>query len=120
MTYILIPTNKIIKKLGFEPNGDVQTFFTNTCYRYMDKYTPFDEGNLSSIVTIEPASITYEVPYASYQYFGERNDGSHKIDERNRNRDFHSLATSYWDREMVSAEGKDVTKEVADYVRRVL
>ena len=71
------PTSQIKAKLGIEPNGRVQKFFTNTCYKHMDKYVPMDEGNLRTIVNIEPNYITYESPYAKYQYYGVREDGTH-------------------------------------------
>ena len=116
MPVTIKPISEIKARLGLEPNGRVQQFFTTQCYKHMDKYVPFDEGNLSSIVDIQPSWITYEQPYARYQYFGMRDDGTHKIDEANRNHNFHPLATSYWDKKMVSAEIEDVVKEVQDYI----
>ena len=105
------PTSKIKAKLGIEPNGRVQKFFTNTCYKRMDKYVPQDKGNLRTIVDIQPSTITYEQEYARYQYYGEREDGTHKV---------HNYSTpgtgTYWDKRMVSAEMKDVVKEVQNYI----
>ena len=46
------PISVIKARLGIEPNGQVQKFFTNTCYKHMDKYVPLDEGNLRNNVTI--------------------------------------------------------------------
>lgn len=106
-TKVMLPTRKIVKKLGLEPNGPVQAFFTDTCYRYMDKYVPMDEGNLRTIVSIDESSIRYEMPYARYQYYGIREDGTHKV------KHYTTPGTkSYWDKRMWSAEGKDVIKEV--------
>lgn len=103
--------DKINKKLGIEPNGPVQKFFTNTCYKHMDKYVPMDLGLLREVVNVQDDSITYQQPYASYQYHGERKDGSHKV---------YNYTTPntgpYWDKRMVSAEIDDVVKEVQDYV----
>lgn len=105
------PTSQIKAKLGIEPNGRVQKFFTNTCYKHMDKYVPMDEGNLRTIVDIEPNYITYESPYAKYQYYGVREDGTHEV---------HNYTTpgtgKYWDKRMKSAEMQQVVKEVQDYV----
>lgn len=75
----LIPISKIKANLGIEPNGKVQKFFTNTCARHMDKYIPKDTGMLRTNVDIQADSITYQSPYASYQYKGEREDGSRKV-----------------------------------------
>ena len=107
------PTSVIKANLGIEPNGKVQKFFTNTCYRYMDKYVPKDNGLLREIVTIDSNSITYEQEYASYQYYGERKDGSHKVSN------YTTPGTGpYWDKRMVSAEMQDVVAEVQNYVNK--
>ena len=100
-------------KLGIQPNGPVQTYFTNTCYRRMSKYVPMDEGNLRRIVDIKQDSITYESPYARYQYYGERLDGSHKV------KHYTTPGTgTYWDKKMVSAEGTQIEKEMNRYFGR--
>lgn len=105
------PTSQIKARLGLEPNGRVQKFFTNTCYKHMDKYVPKDEGNLRINVDIQPTSITYESPYARYQYIGMRDDGSRVV------KNYTTPGTgTYWDKRMVSAEIDDVVKEVQDYV----
>lgn len=105
------PTSSIKEKLGINPDGRVQKFFTNTCYKHMDKYVPMDEGNLRTIVDIQPTSITYESPYARYQYYGMRADGSHKV------KNYTTPGTGpYWDRRMLSAEAKDIEREVQNYI----
>ena len=107
----LKPTSVIKARLGLEPNGRVQKFFTNTCYKHMDKYVPQDNGDLRTIVDIQPDSITYESNYARYQYYGVREDGTHVV------RNYTTPGTGpYWDKRMVSAEMQDVVKEVQDYI----
>lgn len=66
----LNPISTIKANLGIEPNGAIQKFFTNTCYRHMDKYVPRDNNILRTNVTIRADSITYEEPYAHAQYVG--------------------------------------------------
>ena len=109
------PVSVIIGQLGLKPNGKVQSFFTDTCYRYMDKYVPMDKGHLRDEVDIQPNMITYEQEYASYQYYGMREDGTHKINPDN----YTTPGTgTYWDRRMVSNEMSDVIKEVQRYIDR--
>ena len=109
----LKPTSVIVARLGLEPNGRVQEFFTNTCYKHMDKYVPMDNGDLRTNVDIQPDSITYESPYARYQYYGMRDDGTHQV------QNYTTPGTgTYWDKRMVSAEMQDVVKEVQNYVNR--
>ena len=107
----LKPTSQIKARLGIEPNGRVQKFFTNTCYKHMDKYVPMDQGDLRANVDIQPSTITYESPYARYQYYGVREDGTHQVQH------YTTPGTGpYWDKRMVSAEMQDVVKEVQDYI----
>lgn len=106
----LNPISTIKANLGIEPNGPVQKFFTNTCYRYMDKYVPKDNGILRTDVTIKSDSITYEQPYAHAQYVGYT---------KGLVKNYTTAGTGpYWDRRMVSAEINDVVREVQDYIRR--
>ena len=107
----LKPTSIIKARLGIEPNGSVQKFFTNTCYKHMDKYVPQRDGNLRTIVDIQADSITYEQEYAKYQYYGMRKDGSHVV------KNYTTPGTGpYWDERMKSAEIKEVVKEVQEYI----
>lgn len=104
----LKPTSVIKARLGIEPNGRLQKFFTNTCYKHMDKYVPMDEGNLRTNVDIEKNSITYESPYAHAQYVGYTKGPV---------RNYTTPGTGpYWDKRMVSAEIQDVVKEVQNYI----
>lgn len=66
----LKPVGEIKANLGIEPNGRTQKFFTETCYKHMDKYVPQNLGDLRTIVDIQADSITYESPYAHAQYIG--------------------------------------------------
>jgi len=67
---MLKPVSEIKMNLGIEPNGRVQKFFTNTCYKHMDKYVPKDTGILRENVVLQSDSITYQSPYAHAQYVG--------------------------------------------------
>ena len=109
----LKPTSVIKARLGLEPKGKVQQFFTNTCYKHMDKYVPMDQGDLRTIVDIQANYIVYDSPYAEYQYHGMRKDGTHVVEH------YTTPGTgTYWDKRMVSAEIDDVVKEVQDYFNR--
>lgn len=109
----LKPTSVIKVRLGIDPDGRVQKFFTNTCYRHMDKYVPRRYGNLRKNVDVRNNSITYESPYAKYQYYGIREDGSHKVEH------YTTAGTgTYWDKRMMSAEKDEIVMEVQRYLDR--
>ena len=105
------PTSVIKANLGIDPSGKVQKFFTNTCYRYMDKYVPKDNGILRENVTIDSNSITYEQKYAHAQYIGEVNGG--KVVN------YTTPGTGpYWDERMKSADMQNVVAEVQNFVNK--
>lgn len=103
----------IKRKLKIEENGPAQAFMTETCYKAMDKYVPQRDGNLRTIVDIQPNKIVYESEYAEYQYRGERQDGSHKV------KNYTTPGTGpYWDQRMISADMEEVVKQVQDFIGR--
>ena len=114
MSVKLQPISVIKARLGIKPNGRVQRFLTNTCYKHMDKYVPMSDlesaGDLRTIVDIQPNSITYESPYAHAQYVGFTKGPV---------KNYTTPGTGpYWDKRMVSAEMQDVVREVQNYVNR--
>lgn len=97
--------DKLYKKLKIEDNGEAQAFLTNTCYKKMDKYVPMRDGLLRTVVSLTPNSITYESEYASYQYYGEWEDGTHIATH------YTTPGTGpYWDRKMLSVEEDNIVK----------
>lgn len=120
------PDSVIEARLGIEEGGRIHKYFTEQCALHMDKYVPFDSGDLATTVVanskvtgnVSEDTITYEQEYAKYQYYGVRKDGSHKINEANRKRDMHPLATSYWDRQMVTAEMPEIVADVQKELER--
>lgn len=107
------PTSVIKARLGIEPNGKVHKYFTKRCRDYMDKYVPMDEGNLRTNVSLTTNTITYESPYARYQYYGVREDGTHRV------QNYTTAGTgTYWDKRMVSVDMPTIVEEVQEYVNR--
>ena len=109
----LKPTSEIKARLGLEPNGKVQKFFTSTCAKHMDKYVPMREGVLAHY-HLENDAVVYEQLYARYQYNGISKSGK----PLKYSKDKHPLVTHHWDKKMVSAEMQDVVKEVQDYFNK--
>lgn len=107
------PASVIKTNLGIGPNGPVHKFFTDTCYKHMDKYVPMRpaSGNLRKIVQIDVDKIIYLQPYAGYQYYGQRRDGTHKV------KNYSTPGTGpYWDKRMWSIEKDKVIEETQKYM----
>lgn len=104
------PISVIKEDLGINPNGRVQRFFTEACYKRMDKYVPKRDGFLRDIAPRTVNTITYESPYAHAQYVGYTKGPV---------RHYTTPGTGpYWDKRMLSAERSDLVKEVQKYVDR--
>lgn len=105
------PTNTIKIRLGINPGGRVQRFATHTCRIHMDKYVPYRTGHLAREVVEEPDSVIYVSPYARYQYYGIREDGTHEVKK------YTTPGTGkYWDKRMWSVEKYDVIREIQNYI----
>lgn len=131
------PASVIKARLGINPSGRIQKFFTNTCYKAMDEFVPMDNGDLRTIVAIDNNSITYEVPYARYQYYGKKmvmsngksayyspeygfwsNRGEKKT-VTSEDLHYHTPGTGpYWDKRMWSAKSSEVLRTVEEELRR--
>lgn len=104
----LQPISQIKARLGIEPDGRVQRFFTDTCAKRMDKYVPMDTGALRTNVTKTADTITYESPYAHAQYVGYTTGPVKNYTTGN--------TGPFWDKKMWSVEKDKVINEVQRYV----
>lgn len=93
---------KIINKFNMQKGGSAQLFLSNECFRRMEKYVPWETGNLATTVTVRPGSVTYEQEYAHRQYTKNKGKG---------------LRGKYWDQKMLSAEKQLLVSDVEKYVK---
>ena len=85
--------NEIKDRLGINKDGPAIALLTSTCAKRMDKYVPMRDGNLVKY-KLTNHEIIYDQEYAAYQYYGQRQDGTHPINPANRDRSKHPLASS--------------------------
>lgn len=123
----------------------VLLFAANECKRLMDPYVPADNLVLAQNVRVgvegDAGVVEYLSPYAHYQYEGVLyvdpldNVGGYFIEgvgwrsragrakkpsgrKLNYSKFRHPLATSHWDRAMLSARRGDLAAAIQNYVRR--
>lgn len=82
---------------------EIHNLFAKMC----DPYVPFLEGPLSQTIEVTPECVRYTQPYAHYQYTGEG---------FNFTKDYHPLASAYWDRAMMA----DHAEEFEELVKQIL
>lgn len=110
----LKPTSVIKAELGIDPNGRIQRFFQEACYKAMYDFIPKDNGDLRDVVDMsDPKYIVFEMPYAEYQYYGIRKDGTRKV------QNYTTPGTGpYWDKTMWTAKGQEIIRQVQEEINR--
>lgn len=116
-------------------NDDTLLFLANECKRQMDPYVPADNlvlaQNVRMYVEDGQGCVEYLSPYAHYQWEGELyvssltgsawSHGEYKVAAGrplNYSTFRHPLATSHWDRAMVTAKRDDIVRAVQAYLNR--
>lgn len=119
-------TNRILNK------RDVGIFVATTWARYFDKYVPEYEGALKSDITIDPYEVTYNSPYAHYQWEGElyvspttgsswARLGETKVPTGlplTQSHEKNPLACAHWEEPAFDAFKDTVAKQVTAYLAR--
>lgn len=128
-----IDTKKVIDRLGLNPSGRVQAFFTATCYKQMGRYIVGGSGSqLNKNVSITSNTITYMSPYAHYQWYGKVMSPNIPIMENGEVVGWFSpkgkkktytdrtlntrIGTNQWDKKMWSSDKEEVIKQVERYM----
>lgn len=114
-------------------------YLANTCRRFMDPYVPAKNMMLAQNVRVyaddDTGYIEYNSPYAHYMYEGEVYGPSYPIVKGgvavgfwsppyktptgrsiHYNKFRHPLATSHWDRAMMTARARDVARSYEAYL----
>lgn len=111
----------ILSKLDKLKDDATMLEIHNLFAKFCEPYVPMLSGVLSSsgLANVQPDGVTYEAPYARYQYY------LHDMNEdlagtTNRTRDFHPLATSFWDKAMIQQRGDEFVEEVRKILVRRL
>ena len=122
-------------------DDDVGKFVASEWSRYFAKYVPMREGALAQNISIEPYQVTYNSPYAHYQWEGKlyvdpitgkgafydpdygfwSRPGVTKIPTDtplNYSKEQNPLATSHWEVPAYNAFKDTVARAVTNYLKR--
>ncbi len=83
----------------------------NLLAKMCDPYVPFLHGPLSQsgMANVTPDGVTYNTPYARYQYYGT--GFNHTLD-------FHPLASAMWDQAMLRDHRDEFVAQIKEILRR--
>lgn len=108
----------ILKDKKLEKGGRAELVMATEVHRLSDPYTPFQEHILATDVTIEPGSITYNVPYAKYQWYGKVMEGNPRR-ATSKSLRYHGepMRGSFWVNRAMANRKQDVVKAVEDFIK---
>lgn len=139
------PTSQIIESHGLGKHGEVQSFFTATFMRRMQRYMPYLTGTTIKMMIaqtdISSGRIVVQEPQARYLYYGKimvnaktgkgpmnipgvgpryKKGTMLKATDRDLNytKTKNPLAGPFWDKRTWAAEGDVITRELQNYVNR--
>lgn len=104
-------SKKIINSFGLNDKGKAELFLANACARRMQKYVPWKTGTLAKNTTIEPGKVTYNQPYAYYQFRGYTKGPVRNYSNQN------GLRQKRWHLPMIANERDPLTREVENYIK---
>lgn len=99
------------KKLDMLLDKETKTASHNALARIVDPWVPMLTGQLSQHTNVDETGVEYRQPYARYQYYG--------IDFKH-TKDFHPLASAYWDRVALSVKKDELMREIEGILYRKL
>ena len=137
------PIATILVRMGVDKNGDIQRYLTTVIKNRMIRYMPFRSGAMATKLTYikSPTEIEVAAPYAAYQYYGKvmvnaetgkgpalipgvgyryKRGSSLKVTNKDLQYDKtkNPRAGPFWDRALMSHEGKAIAADVSRYARR--
>jgi hypothetical protein len=143
----LAPPERVMRRIGVDKRGRVQSFLTARVLLRMRRYMPWLSGTTATALTTQQgaASIVVNAPYARYLYMGSkmrdpngggpyplRDEDGNPTGEFRYRKGAHPVATGeplsytrtvnpyagdHWDRTLVHNEGAAIAREVSDYAR---
>lgn len=131
--------NKILKDHGLDENGRIIQHARDEADRLMNPFVPMQNGTLRRLKTYPSASkIKYTSPYAHYQYTGDEyisprlgvsgiplrngrwwSPKGEKKKKSGRKLKYHTAGTGpEWEKLMMKEKGKELTRDVQNYINK--
>lgn len=112
-------------------DDETMTYVHTRLHAYMSPFVPMDSGALDQTVEITPECVHYKSPYAHFQWNGKvfvddrgstwahRSESKHQINkDLQYSKDQHPLASSHWEKAMMTSKGDEFCKDITDYLRK--
>lgn len=125
-----IDIDAMLEDIGIDQQNSLLAFAADTAYKMMEPYVPRSNGRIVKNVLVPGGQlrenvdiyegedgyiIEYNQPYARYQYYGQRYDGTHEV--------YHYTTKGtgpFWDLVMITNQGDEFEETLEKYVEEKL
>lgn len=115
-------SSKILKKRGLGSSKEVQKYTASEVKRLSDPYTPFLQGDLQRSGKIAPdgSNITYNSPYAHYQFYGKAMGGRAPKHYTGADLTYNGapMRGARWTVRMLADKRKEIEKNVETFIAK--
>lgn len=124
---------EILKRLGLGGTNKVQKYLASQVKNFCDPYVPMQTGTLknSAVIAGDGSSITYQGPYAHYQYEGKVYGPNYTNGERfwsgkapkaptGEKLTYHGapMRGPQWDKRMLADKSQDLERSLDAYIKK--
>lgn len=128
-----INTAKILKSRGLGTSNEARIYLASQVKNFCDPYVPMQTGTLknSAVIAGDGSSITYQGPYAHYQYEGKVYGPNYTNGERFWSGKAPKAPTGekltynggpmrgpQWDKRMLADKSKDLERSMDAYIKQ--
>jgi hypothetical protein len=130
---IYIPTAKILKARGLGSDAGARKYLASEVKRFCEPYVPMQQGNLArdAVIAADGSSLTYQGPYAHYQYEGKVYGPNYTNGEifwsgkapktpTGEKLTYHGapMRGPQWDKRMMADKSKDLERSIEAYIKK--
>lgn len=113
-------TAQVLRQRGLGGDNRAQVFLASEVKRLSDKYVPMQQGALKNKVTVasDGSTLTYEQPYAHYQYYGEAMAGRAPKKYTGKPLTYHGgpMRGPQWDKRMMADKHDEIVNNLKEYI----
>lgn len=110
----------ILKVRGLGSSNGARKFLASTVKSFCEPYVPFDQGDLMkyAVISSDGSMLTYQQPYAHYQYYGKVMAGRAPKDYTGADLTYNGapMRGAQWDKRMLADRKQDLENSVATYI----
>lgn len=117
-----INTARILRERGLGGDNRAQVYLASEVKRLCDPYVPMQSGLLKNraVIATDGSTITYDSPYAHYQYYGKVMAGRapKKYTGEDLSYSGAPMRGAQWDKRMLADKSKEIVSNLEKFIAK--